>query len=128
MRSYFRVSISPYGSGRLYALRLNADMYTGRLGARGAEKRKYPVELCWEYATPMSHCDWMHQIAKYGRLMTEEEFRAFGALYGVCVRCEQLLTRPESIKVGCGQVCAPFLGITFPRLAPEDDDSSADEH
>jgi hypothetical protein len=37
-----------------------------------------------------------------------------GPLHGVCVRCEQLLTRPESIAVGCGEICAEHLGTTYP--------------
>ncbi|KUH86311.1 DUF6011 domain-containing protein [Mycobacterium sp. IS-1556] len=114
MRFYFRVTVAPYGSGKLYARRLNHEMYTGRITTQGKQKRKYPIEECWEYAIPQSHHDWMHQIARYGRLMTEEEFQRFGALYGVCARCEQLLTRPESIATGCGEVCAEHLGIAYP--------------
>ncbi|BCI83444.1 hypothetical protein MTY66_50690 [Mycolicibacterium sp. TY66] len=119
MRFYFRVTVAPYGSGKLYARRLNHEMYTGRITTHGRQKLKYPIEQCWEYAVPMSHGQWLDQIRLYGKLMTQEEFERFGALYGVCVRCEQLLTRPESIKVGCGAVCAPHLGVDYPT-SPSD--------
>lgn len=122
MRYYFRVTVAPYGSGKLYARRLNHEMYTGRITTQGRQKRKYPIEECWEYACPQSHHAWMHQIAKYGRRMTEEEFQQFGALYGVCVRCEQLLTRPESIAAGCGEICAGHLGVGYPQSLPGEPD------
>lgn len=118
MRYYFRVTIALYGTGRLYARRLNHEMYTGRITTHGKQKLKYPVEQCWEYAVPQSHGQWLDQIRIYGRLMTDKEFEEFGELYKVCVRCEQLLTRPESIAVGCGEVCAPHLGVEYPGKPP----------
>jgi uncharacterized protein DUF6011 len=38
--------------------------------------------------------------------MTMEEAKAFGALYGTCVRCGRTLTLEESIERAMGRVCA----------------------
>jgi hypothetical protein len=38
--------------------------------------------------------------------MSLEEAKAFGRLYGVCVRCGATLTDEQSIEAGIGPVCA----------------------
>lgn len=43
-------------------------------------------------------------------MMTREEAAAFGALYGVCVRCHRDLTREESIERAMGPICAGKQG------------------
>jgi hypothetical protein len=40
------------------------------------------------------------------RKMSLEEAKAFGRLYGVCVRCGATLTDEQSIEAGIGPVCA----------------------
>lgn len=41
--------------------------------------------------------------------MTMEEAKAFGALYGICVRCGRDLTKEESIERGMGSTCVKYF-------------------
>lgn len=43
-------------------------------------------------------------------LMTKEEAKQFGALYGTCIRCGRTLTLEESIERALGRVCAKAFG------------------
>lgn len=43
-------------------------------------------------------------------LMTPEDAKRFGDLYGVCFKCSRTLTDPESIAQGYGPVCAGKMG------------------
>lgn len=118
VRSYFRVTTALYGSGKLYAQRLNPDRYTGKEKklVRGVPTQ-YPVDECWDYSQALSHGDWMHLIARYGELMDAEAFKEFGQLYKVCIRCSKTLSNPMSVERGYGPDCAVHLGREHP-LAP----------
>ena len=43
-------------------------------------------------------------------LMTPDDAKRFGDLYGVCFKCSRTLTDPESIAQGYGPVCAGKMG------------------
>lgn len=80
---YYKVQIAIHGSKRPYAkvLRVDGDTAT------------------WEYAPGM-----VNRLTEADRL-TEEDARAFGRLYGICVVCGAPLTNEESIEYGIGPIC-----------------------
>lgn len=78
----FKVQVAVHGSGRLYAKRLTSD---GRfVVAPGA----------------------MRDISARGRKLSIEEAKAYGRLYGTCIRCGRTLTDEDSIAAGIGPICA----------------------
>jgi hypothetical protein len=81
----YKVQIAHHGSGRPYAK---------RLVVHGAG------EATFEYAQGA-----VRQLST-ATLMTLEEAKEFGALYGVCCRCAATLTDEGSIAAGIGPVCA----------------------
>lgn len=44
-------------------------------------------------------------------LLTVEEAKKFGALYGICVRCTRTLTREDSIERMMGKTCFAKMGF-----------------
>lgn len=50
-------------------------------------------------------------------LLTQEQAKKMGCLYGVCVRCARSLTRDESKHVGYGKTCANKMGWWYPTRA-----------
>lgn len=48
----------------------------------------------------------LYKLPKQARKMTLEEAKAFGAIYGFCVRCGRTLTDETSIANGIGPICA----------------------
>ncbi len=80
----YKVVKAVHGSGRLYAQRLVIEGTSGRFEYAGGVIRSLKAE--WR--------------------MTLEEAKAFGSLYGFCVRCGATLTDDASIKAGIGPICA----------------------
>jgi hypothetical protein len=80
----YKVVKAVHGSGRLYAQRLEIEGNSGRFEYAGGAIRSLRAE--WK--------------------MTLEQAKAFGSLYGFCVRCGATLTDDVSIKAGIGPVCA----------------------
>ena len=80
----YKVVKAVHGSGRLYAQRLVIEGTSGRFEYAGGAIRSLRAE--WR--------------------MTLEEAKAFGSLYGFCVRCGATLTDDVSIKAGIGPICA----------------------
>jgi hypothetical protein len=80
----YKVVKAVHGSGRLYAQRLEIDGTSGHFEYAGGAIRSLRPE--WK--------------------MTLEEAKAFGSLYGFCVRCGATLTDDVSIKAGIGPICA----------------------
>lgn len=85
----FKVQRSP-DTGNLYAKKLVLDEYTGTWR--------------FEYARGMM----THLSAD--TLMTLEQAKQFGALYGTCCVCGRTLTNEESIDAGIGPICATKFG------------------
>lgn len=79
----YKVQVAVHGSGRKYAKALN--METGE----------------FEYAGRRP----LFSLSK-NTLMTLEQAKTFGHLYGMCVRCGATLTDEKSIAMGIGPVCA----------------------
>jgi hypothetical protein len=76
----YRVVKAVHGSGHLYAQRLTGD---GFEMARGM----------------------VHKLSQADR-MSIADAKAYGDLYGRCVRCQRDLTKPDSIARGMGDICA----------------------
>lgn len=119
MRSYFRVTAALYGSGKLYALRLDPDRYSGKVRKLDKAQSKYPVDECWDYSQSQSHDAWLRLIARYGKRMGAEAFEEFGRLYATCIRCRATLSNPMSTARSYGPVCAVHLEQEHP-LSPSD--------
>lgn len=77
----YKVQRAVHGSGRLYAKRLEEDG-------------------TWEIIPGM-----IRNLSQADR-MTLEAAKAYGALYGRCVRCQADLTDEKSIAAGIGPICA----------------------
>jgi len=60
---------------------------------------------------------WVYDGQKHFRLLTAdtkispEQARAFGELYGKCIKCDSPLTDEESISRGYGPICARKMGF-----------------
>ena len=80
----WKVVKAVHGSGRLYAQRLEIDGTSGHFEYDGGAIRR--IDPAW--------------------LMTLEQAKEFGSLYGFCVRCGATLTDDVSIKAGIGPICA----------------------
>lgn len=85
--AYVKVQKALYGSGRLYS-------------------------KVW---SPSAHqfvrvSGWLAKVNE-GTLMSKEEAKKFGDLYGVCCRCSRPLTDEESIAAGVGPVCITKMGF-----------------
>ena len=82
----FKVYKMVHGSGRQGCKRLVHDGdQEGRFEYMGLAVKHLPVEA---------------------KAMSLEEAKAFGRLYGFCVRCGRTLTDEESIAAGIGPVCS----------------------
>lgn len=81
----YKVYKMVHGSGRQGVKRLDHGDQEGRFTYLGLASRKLPKEA---------------------RKMSLEEAKAFGRLYGFCIRCGATLTDEESIAAGIGPVCA----------------------
>lgn len=89
----FKVQIAIHGSGKPYAKELIQF-------GEGQDAR-------FEYAQGMVY------KLNPSDMMTLEEAKEFGALYGVCCVCGRLLTDEKSIEAGIGPVCAKGNRIAF---------------
>lgn len=86
----YKVQHAVHGSGRLYAKRLQVtDHGDGE-----------PATVTFDYAPGA-----VHTLTPDDR-MTLDQARAFGALYGTCIRCGRTLTDDDSIAAGIGPICA----------------------
>ncbi|QOC56182.1 hypothetical protein SEA_MADI_37 [Gordonia phage Madi] len=56
----------------------------------------------WEYRGKRP----LREIAAEGKLLSLEEAKAFGKMYGFCIRCGRTLTDEGSIAAGIGPICA----------------------
>lgn len=84
-RRIYKVYKMVHGSGRQGVKRLVVDEHgSGKFSYLGLAVKHLPATA---------------------RRMTLEEAKAFGRLYGVCVRCGATLTDEESIANGIGPVC-----------------------
>lgn len=90
----FKVQRAVHGSGHMYA-KLLVTRETGEVDEDG--KPVYEAEFVYaQGAVRMLSAD---------TLMSFEEARAYGALYGVCCVCAATLTDEISIAMGIGPVC-----------------------
>lgn len=88
----FKVQVAMHGSGKLYAKKLvQLDEPTM---VRGKEAR---------FAFEMARGAIMSLKPEWK--LTREDAKAFGDLYGCCMRCGTVLTDEESIETGLGRVC-----------------------
>lgn len=92
----FKVQAAVHGSGRLYAKKLVVEREPVR---DAAGKLLQPAEIKFVYAPGM-----VMRLQPEDRL-TKEQAKAFGALYGTCVRCGRTLTLEESIERMMGKTC-----------------------
>lgn len=81
----YKVQFAVNGSGRLYA----------KLLVRGADGENATFEYAHGVVTKL----------RPEHKMTLEQAKAFGALYGTCIRCGRTLTDEFSIANGLGKVC-----------------------
>lgn len=97
----YKVQYAIHGSGRLYAKLLVVE----REPVRDAEGTIVePAKVRFDYAPGM-----VNKLQPSDKL-TVEAAKAFGALYGTCVRCGKGLTLEDSIKRMMGRTC---YGKTF---------------
>lgn len=107
----YKVQRAVHGSGQLYAKRLVI-----RRDCEGHESLDGPignVEYCDGSCRPASEAEAefvyapgiVTQLRPEHRLSLEQA-KAFGRLYGICVRCGATLTDETSIAAGIGPVCA----------------------
>jgi len=82
----YKVQLAVHGSGRLYAKKLVV----------------HPED---KTATFVYEPGAIYRISASDK-MTLEDAKAFGALYGCCVRCGRTLTDEQSIAAGIGPICA----------------------
>lgn len=93
----YKVQVAVHGSGHLYAKRLVIDAPA----VRDADGNVVaPTEAHFERDESA-----VRKLRPEHRL-TAEDAKAFGDLYGMCVRCAATLTDEESIARGTGPVCA----------------------
>lgn len=83
----FKVQKAVHGSGHLYAKRL-------------VPGEGYGSKARFEYAPGVL------KTLSAATLMSLEEAKAWGALYGTCCVCGRTLTNEESIDAGIGPICA----------------------
>lgn len=100
----FKVQRAVHGSGNVYAKRLTPSERCYCSDLQGV--------LCRVCAEPKS-IEWTFEYAagvvRYlsdETLMTLEEAKEFGALYGTCCACGRTLTDEASIEAGIGPICA----------------------
>jgi len=110
----YKVQRAVHGSGQLYAKRLVISR-----DCEGHESLDGPignVEYCDGTCRPASEAEAefvyapgiVTQLRPEHRLSLEQA-KAFGRLYGICVRCGATLTDETSIAAGIGPVCAGRL-------------------
>lgn len=91
------------GDGRrLYFKRLLVD---GNANISLTNRPAHTPDLEWAYAGAAQRAG-----VKAAWILSREDAAAFGALYGVCVRCHRDLTREESIERAMGPICAGKQG------------------
>lgn len=90
--SIYKVQIAHHGSGKPYAKRLTE---TATIDPKSG-KPKWK----WVYAP-----GFVNEL-RSEHLLTLEEAKEFGKLYGVCCVCGAILTNEESIENGIGPICA----------------------
>ena len=81
----FKVYVAVHGSGQLCVKRLVVTVDGGRFEYMGLAAKHLP---------------------RNARRMSLDEAKAFGAIYGFCVRCGRTLTDDASIAAGIGPICA----------------------
>lgn len=81
----YKVQRAVHGSGRPYAKALAQDEHGG---------------FSFEYAAGV-----VKRLSE-DTLMTLDQAKQFGALYGTCCACGRVLTNEESIEAGIGPICA----------------------
>lgn len=100
----FKVQRAVHGSGNVYAKRLTATQrcYCSDLQGVLCSVCRDPksVEWTFEYAAGAI------RLLSDETLMTLEEAKEFGAIYGTCCACGRTLTDEGSIEAGIGPVCA----------------------
>lgn len=97
------------GDGRaLYAKRMHLVYFNGE---ENTDTTSIPLQDNGQVNFRESHVTFRYAPGAVRTLrpewrMTIEQARAFGALYGTCLRCNRTLTREESIERSMGPVCA----------------------
>lgn len=104
--TFYKVQIAVHGSGRPYAKVLIVDE-PAVLRADGTIER--PGECHFEIAY-----GWVYKLTPADKL-TDEQAKAFGALYGTCCSCARTLTDENSIFNGYGEKCAGNNGWPYVR-------------
>lgn len=104
----YKVQVAVHGSGRLYAKRL-----TPTRECEGHPNLTDETFYCDGMCRPESEIVWKFEYApgvisrlSEDTLMTFEEAKAFGAVYGTCCVCGRTLTDENSIEAGIGPICA----------------------
>lgn len=90
--SIYKVQKAVHGSGQNYAKRLVETATIDR--KTGKPKWKFEYAPGFVYELRPEH------------MLTLEQAREFGALYGTCCVCGRTLTNEESIAAGIGPICA----------------------
>jgi hypothetical protein len=83
---YYKVQRAVHGSGRLYSKKFDL------------------ASESWSRGGSVSKLTDQYKI-------TAEQAKAFGDLYGRCIRCSAILTEEESIERGAGPICAEKMGF-----------------
>jgi hypothetical protein len=83
---YYKVQRAVHGSGRLYSKKFDREEESW---SRGGSLGKLTPEF----------------------LVTQEQAKQFGDLYGQCIRCHATLTDEESIERGVGPICFSKMGF-----------------
>lgn len=103
----YKVQRALHGSGNLYAKKL-----TPTRECEGHESGGY-TSYCDGSCRPLTEATWSFEYAPGAvrklaedTLLTIEEAKSFGALYGTCVACGRTLTDEASISAGIGPICA----------------------
>lgn len=94
----YKVIHAVHGSGFQYAKKLSTYKTTD---ADGNEVTKAEFVRAYDILRKL----------RPEHLLTVDEAKKFGALYGICVRCTRTLTREDSIERMMGRTCAAKMGF-----------------
>lgn len=95
------------GDGRrLYAKQMVGYGQNDRIAARVTHFTKANAELDLGLSISFEYAQGAMRWLTAEDRMTMEDAKAFGALYGTCVRCGRTLTLEESIERAMGRTCA----------------------
>lgn len=113
----YKVQWAVHGSGNLYAKELVRREYEVEdVTEDGVVGIKTQIDTEWVYAQGVV------RKLQPSDMMTLEQAKEYGALYGVCCVCGALLTDEKSITAGIGPVCAKKGGFAVAPVSLYQDD------